>query len=666
MTGCAYFVSDHWTATVREAVRAWDVRDFARRTDLVADAETFLANAEAALDVPAERATLGALLDDEGVAVDASDEALAASWVDRWEVETTCPHEVHADERCIFHLPPERTDAAALHEAFREAIADPETSTFVGARFGTFDLSDEVLARAFNHPLDLSYASFDALTLRETTIDTRVDLSFATVRGALDWRGATLGGKASCIGLTVDDRAAFTHCEFDGRARFQKASFGGPTHFNYATFDRGTLFRNVRFGDDAEFRDADFRDVANFKGCSVAGELEIRYASFAGGARFRWASFRGPVDFHDARFERGATFEGAAFESVANFRHCDFVTGTTYEEATFGADADFYDVSFGRRVAFTDTTFEADARFTRTHFVRIGRFDGTRFAGDATFRYAIFDELAEFTDVTVAGTLDFEEAELAELRFEDVRADRAVDLGGASLGAGEIRYADPPETAYDLSGATVGPVRLRFAGVNPFERLRIVETNFQGFEFSDAEHRRFLKRNWQLHTTPADDAPGRYERVENTYLKAKNGANEVGDNRAASAFFLQEMKYRRRAQFQLARDGKGVGRAVSGGKWLVSWFFSLTCGYGERPENTLLSAVGTVLLFAGLFYVAGIEFADPSDYVIVSIQSFVALIMGSLPKSSLDQIKLLTSLEAFIGAFFIGLFVFSLTRSIHR
>jgi hypothetical protein len=33
--------------------------------------------------------------------------------------------------------------------------------------------------------------------------------------------------------------------------------------------------------------------------------------------------------------------------------------------------------------------------------------------------------------------------------------------------------------------------------------------------------------------------------LENTYLNAKNSANDVGDNSAAAEFFILEMRYRR-------------------------------------------------------------------------------------------------------------------------
>jgi hypothetical protein len=52
-------------------------------------------------------------------------------------------------------------------------------------------------------------------------------------------------------------------------------------------------------------------------------------------------------------------------------------------------------------------------------------------------------------------------------------------------------------------------------------------------------------------------------------------------------------------------------------------------------------------------------------YLILSFESFVTLVLGS-PNIDNTYLRLLAEIEGFIGIFTIGLFVFTLTRAIHR
>lgn len=665
MTGCDYFRSDEWTHRVCEAARCWDLDDFAAKSGLPGDPDAFLETATDAVDEEsADDLTLGDL--PSSLRSQFDDEAVADAWVDRWNVADTCPHEAGDDGRCLFHRDPDVRDPAAVRSAFLEALEEPETSRFVGAKFGTLDLTEERFGVEFNHAIDLSYARFDDLRLRKATVGTELTCSFATVEGDLDCNTAAFGGDLTCIGLAVEGDAIFTHAEFDGRSRFLKSTVAGTAAFKYARFARGAHFDRATL-ERTVFRDADFEDVAMFRGTRFGDDADFRFVTFDSGVRFTGATFRKEADFHDSSFTRGATFEGATFHGPAKLKHVTMETGSSFSGTRFRSTAHLYNVTFGRYVSFEEAMFEDEVRFVRADFDGIGKFVDTTFEGTATFR----------------------DADISTLRFDGVTAERPVVFESATLEEGTV---DCPtqETYLDVSEATLGDVRLRYGERNPFEFLRVRETEFDGFEFSDAVHRWHLKRNWALHDTRADafdeldsgdaDEEGStateaderltpdtdYDSIENTYLKAKNGANEVGDGRASSAFFRREMKYRRKGHFAVARHGSGFERLVSAGRWCVNWLINVTCGYGERPEYTVFASFGTVVLFAGLFYASGVQFPTASEYLLVSIQSFVALILGELPASELGPLRLLTSLQAFIGAFFIGLFVFTLTRSIHR
>jgi hypothetical protein len=82
-----------------------------------------------------------------------------------------------------------------------------------------------------------------------------------------------------------------------------------------------------------------------------------------------------------------------------------------------------------------------------------------------------------------------------------------------------------------------------------------VPTNptFEGFDFGRYRDS-FNATAWRLHefeSVPKFEDSERLSpgELENTYLKAKNGANAIGDTTAAAEFFRLEMLYRR-AQYR--------------------------------------------------------------------------------------------------------------------
>jgi len=75
-------------------------------------------------------------------------------------------------------------------------------------------------------------------------------------------------------------------------------------------------------------------------------------------------------------------------------------------------------------------------------------------------------------------------------------------------------------------------------------------------------------------------------------------------------------------------------------------------------------------VFARIYYSLGVtpttEAPYGLGYLLLSLQSFITFILGSSPVDAGFLPQILSSIEGFIGAFFIAVFVFSLTRSIYR
>ncbi|OYR40309.1 hypothetical protein DJ82_08005 [Halorubrum sp. Ib24] len=159
------------------------------------------------------------------------------------------------------------------------------------------------------------------------------------------------------------------------------------------------------------------------------------------------------------------------------------------------------------------------------------------------------------------------------------------------------------------------------------------------------------------------------ETLVTTYVLARNGANRVGDTNAASRFFRNEMLQRRRVHRKEARArGPPRKRLAAASDYVSNALFDLSSGYGERPGRVLTFSGSVVFVFAGAFAVLLPEppYGGVLGYGLLSLESFVALILGGGTVQSDLAVRLAATLEGFVGAFLIALFVFALTRSLER
>jgi hypothetical protein len=216
---------------------------------------------------------------------------------------------------------------------------------------------------------------------------------------------------------------------------------------------------------------------------------------------------------------------------------------------------------------------------------------------------------------------------------------------------------------------------------------------------------------------PNDPPP---ERLERTYLNAKKGASRTGDEHIAGHFFTLEKRYRRRVFWERlclheaeANDGpeatepasgptsasESSKRLVSGRlvarigaygssfrtfrRWTTNVTLDLIAVYGESSRRVVEFSALVIAIFAGLFAVlldqppygdqylgSGVlspELAEAIQPLTLSIESFVTLVLvGPADQRLTPFVHLLGQVEGFLGVFLVALFVFTLTRSIHR
>jgi len=427
----------------------------------------------------------------------------------------------------------------------------------------------------------------------------------------------------------------------------------------------------------------------DFRYSRVDDALDIEYATFSAPV-FLDGSDIASISAHGSTFEKRVEapdaifhsfdFQSAAFEDRANFRNTRFGDGSLFN-ICFNERAVFRQATFDFPAHFDNGAFVSEAIFTRCRFESIAVFDDVEFHAASLFRNSELTADISFQNATFHGELQFVPA---SVESDDIK----IRFQGSRINAGELTYRQEAPVIFVLREATLGPVDIGAPEGPPnLDNYWFLDTSFEGFDFADYTDT-LIARNWLIHPL-AEDIPStdsivvshlpflrrarqtlrlwRVRPLEDidtspgllraTYLRAKNGAKEVGDNTASAEFFLHEMRYKRKAYF----TGSNRSR-LSMLRWILNWGYNLTAGYGERPFRTVVFSFVIILLFGWLYTL--ISAVSYREGVAFSVQAFVALVLGA-PTSS-GRLSIAAATEAFVGAFMIALFVFTLTRSVRR
>ena len=190
----------------------------------------------------------------------------------QWE----CPHKPVAENRCYFHLDPDKYDTYGIDdddvsEALLKAIRedDPELNRFIGATFDDLNLRYQIIDDSHNRPIDLHFS-----TVRGT-----LDLSDAVVSRPIRAPSSLIAGGFKCHDTIFERDVSFFNAEFrgpvsviDGRfkeTRFRGADFRSPESQN----QHEVRFQWVQFEGYADFRDTTFGTVVFHD--NDAGEIHL-------------------------------------------------------------------------------------------------------------------------------------------------------------------------------------------------------------------------------------------------------------------------------------------------------------------------------------------------------------------------------------------------------
>lgn len=622
-----------------------------------------------------------------------------------------CPHpSMDNTDTCVFHTPlSERpADVAADEQLVALVTADDPAASrrdrrrarqFIGAEFDDLVLDYLHLRTGDNHVIDLRCCSADKLSCESTTVESPVDVRGATVDRFLATKAQFEQLYAQHIEselLELDqgriDRAYFQHCEIH-EARFYWTEI---SYVNYHECNiRWANFLYAQLG-EAGFFDSTFH-VATFCNMSVDG-------AYLNDAEFTYVNYHGVdgrthfdgVEAHVANFSsldasklslKGASFELTLLEG-AELGTLDATGAALGIANATGADIERFDA--------TDTSFEGSLLLDEASLGELEIDPPEEIAGrwhvsltDAELDGGLLlqpaDEglIYDFTGATVGDVELRGEEGLLELvrflrtEFDGFRFERLPDVNFDEV-RGEIHsYEESVEAEVALSRerqAAALELHPAFGDADPLGasgKRNEIDFGFlrqRGIETSTRERADELAAERVPETL---DSPS-LSSLEATYLNAKNGASAVGDSLTAGRFFETERRFRRKRHWQAAVSADDPGTTLyRGSQWLRNGVFAATAGYGERPLRVVLSSVGVVTFFSGVYLLLGGDLAgvdDPGalDYLLFSFQSFITFIVGPPAATEDVSMRLASSLEGFLGAFLVALFVFALTRQVHR
>lgn len=224
----------------------------------------------------------------------------------------------------------------------------------------------------------------------------------------------------------------------------------------------------------------------------------------------------------------------------------------------------------------------------------------------------------------------------------------------------------------DLSGSSLMKANLTKANLHyaNLEGCNLLGANFKGAKIEHVNWGEQIAQEQQARQAKSkSNRIDLYEQAEEIYRNLRQTAEHQGLFDIAGHFFQKEMVMRRR-QFPRYSSRRIFSKLVE-----------LFCGYGESPARVILFSVSLILLFATLYFFAGLSFSGESlafdlnsswlenlkvyfSALYFSVVTFTTLGYGDLAPVGIA--RALAALEAFMGSFTLALFVVVFVKKMTR
>ncbi|NPV61737.1 MAG: pentapeptide repeat-containing protein [Methanotrichaceae archaeon] len=270
-----------------------------------------------------------------------------------------------------------------------------------------------------------------------------------------------------------------------------------------------------------------------------------------------------PISIIDCDIRGNISFNGTIFDQPVSFEKTDFYGTASFKKAEFREYSNFSQCKFHEWASFRSAAFEGAANFWRSVFFGFSTFRNSRFDGNlADFHLCNFKDDVSF---------NFANFNVDEVRFKnsvfegDANFQKAIFSGNALfLGTQFNGLADFSEAQFDSES--------NFQGVVFEKPLNVNNIKFDKFIIS-----------WDsIHDQLLSDEPG--------YILLIGNFRKLGQYDDADSCYYQYREWKRANR----TNHEWTERIWDSVAWI-------TCGYGVRWQNPILSGVLVVVLF-GLYF----------------------------------------------------------------
>ena len=375
----------------------------------------------------------------------------------------------------------------------------------------------------------------------------------------------------------------------------------------------------------------------------VESEITIINSVFEKNVDFSNTQFKKATNFRDISFLGISNFGGVSFGGDAYFWNVSFGGDTDFWNVSFGGDTDFRGTSFGGYVNFFDASFDGDAYFWGMSFGGYTDFRGTSFDGDVNFFDTSFGGYTNFFDASFDGDVNFQSASFdGDVIFFGASFDGDANFRFASFGG----YADFRYASFG------GDVLFEYM---QFNKVFFSDTTFTKVSFYEADFKS-MKVEWiSLKDALVFDGPA--------YIKLIKNFREIEQFKDADDAYYQ---YRRLSQADKKWSFSKLGDV----------FMWLSCGYGVKPQYTIILAVVVILIFTIIYWLGNgirrLKESDEDDTEDVSfcdafyfsVTTFTTLGYGDwYPK---DRYRMFVMIEGLVGWIILALFLVTLANVMIR
>lgn len=242
-------------------------------------------------------------------------------------------------------------------------------------------------------------------------------------------------------------------------------------------------------------------------------------------------------------------------------------------------------------------------------------------------------------------------------------------LGLANLQKANLRGANLQEA--NLHGANLQDARLWEANL---QKADLSRANLQKADFSESklhgcylhgvllEDARYL--TWQQIEYTGEEKDKKWLDAQDAYRRLKNYFHQQGQYQDETQAYYREKLM---AQRQAWKEKKL-------GKWFVLFLLNILAGFGEKLWRTVVSAFATILIFSGIYWLAGKLVTNGGESITkfwhclyFSVVTFATLGFGDIsPALHSTGTQVAAVIEVILGYVFLGMLITIIARKMGR